>query len=70
MRFPVVQMITWLGHVVDIVRDNVQKQANTTLEEAAHLGIQPTGNRYNDVVADESRFLELMAYRMFPSPET
>jgi hypothetical protein len=56
-------MNMWLGNVVSAVRDNMQQQTDTALNEAAHLGLHATGKNYDDFVADESQFLELMAYR-------
>lgn len=51
------------GTVVSIVQENVQQQADYARKEAAHMGLHTTDNCCNDVVADESHFAELMAYR-------
>jgi hypothetical protein len=52
---------------MSIVRDNLQQQADTVLRRAAHLELHTADNCCNDVVADESQFAELIAYRKYPS---
>jgi len=58
-----------IGDVVNLVQSNAQHQAETALKEAARLGlgVQPTDNHSNYVVADQRRFQELMTYCTFDS---
>ncbi|KAF2688724.1 hypothetical protein K458DRAFT_151697 [Lentithecium fluviatile CBS 122367] len=50
------------SNVMSIVRGNVQQQADTAMKEAAQIGLYTADNCCNDVVADESQYLELIAY--------
>ncbi|KAJ4289820.1 hypothetical protein N0V90_011151 [Kalmusia sp. IMI 367209] len=50
------------GKAINLVRNSVQQQAESALQQAAHLGLHPSDNCCNEVVADESQLMQIMAY--------
>ena len=44
------------------MRNSVQQHAESALQQAAHLGLHPSDNGSNEVVADESQLMQIMTY--------